>query len=133
MFKHVNDEHCGECDEVKFSWKVLKKHKKPLQRQIHEAVNISKKGQYENLNSKSEFNYQSVERLSLNKPKFSMTCKICGQLHRNKQEVENHEEKFHNRKLCSKCNYLSFGQRDLEEHDQNTHKNNSNINPIENS
>ena len=43
MFKHVNNEQGGQCNEANFTWKVLRKHVKPLQRQIHEAVNIDKK------------------------------------------------------------------------------------------
>ena len=60
MYKHSVSEHSGECDETDFSWKVLSKHRKTLHRQISEAVNISSKLPCENLNSKSEFNGQSV-------------------------------------------------------------------------
>ena len=121
MLKHVNTEHGGQCENIKFAWKVLRKHNKPLQRQLHEAVNISKKDPFKHLNSKSEFNSQSVERLTLNGSKFTINCKICGQLSRTRYEVQNHEDKFHNRKPCNNCNYISFGQRDLYEHKFNSH------------
>ena len=68
---------------VKFTGKVLKKHFKPLERQVNEAVNINKKADDENLNSKNEFNFQTVNRIKLDKnPK--LDCKVCGTLVRNK-------------------------------------------------
>ena len=53
MVKHVNKEHEGNKDSVEFTWKVLRKHMKPLERQVAKAVNISKKKDEENINSKS--------------------------------------------------------------------------------
>ena len=125
MFKHVKNEHSGKCDEVKFTWKVLQKHMKPLTRQLHEAVNIDKKKPVENLNSKNEFNGQSVTRIIINNQSFTFDCKICGQIFTSRLEFQQDKEKFHNRKSCESesCDYLSFGQRDLVEHNKILHKN----------
>ena len=53
MYKHVTKEHNGNVENVNFDWKVLSKHKKPLQRQLAEAINIDKKSPDVNLNSKN--------------------------------------------------------------------------------
>ena len=104
----------------------MRKHTKPLQRQIHEAVNINSKSKEENLNSKSEFNSQSIERLSLDTIQKIIDCKICGQLFTSSYEAQNHEELFHSRNKCTLCVYISFGLRDLSEHIKNNHSNNEN-------
>ena len=44
MFKHIEKEHAGNVESVAFSWKVTKKLKKPMQRQLYEAVKISRIG-----------------------------------------------------------------------------------------
>ena len=43
MVKHVNKEHEGNTDEAEFTWKVIKKHRKLIQRQLQEAVRIQNK------------------------------------------------------------------------------------------
>ena len=72
MWKHAEKEHKEDTENLKFSFKVIKKHSKPLQRQIDEAVNISSKKTAENLNSKKEFNHNSNTRLKLDQKKFNL-------------------------------------------------------------
>ena len=55
MVKHIEKEHKDDKNEAKFTWKVLRKHTKALQRQLHEAVSISNRNEKENLNSKHEY------------------------------------------------------------------------------
>ena len=43
MLKHINEEHDGIKGNVKCSWKVLRKHSKPLQRQLLEAIRMKRK------------------------------------------------------------------------------------------
>ena len=63
--------------DVKFTFKVLKKHKKPLQRQIHEAVNINRNNK-ESLNSLKEFIYYNPIRLTLEQMTLNpYDCKSC--------------------------------------------------------
>ena len=62
MLKHINEEHDGLKENVKFSWRVIRKHSKPLQRQLHEAIRIKNKKDKENLNTKFEFNGQRITR-----------------------------------------------------------------------
>ena len=124
MWKHVEKEHEENTEEVKFSFKVLKKHNKPLQRQIHEAVNISKKKPQENLNSKNEFNYNTNTRLNLEqKKRNAFNCKTCGAMFDTKNIVRQHEDKFHDHKICKVCDYQCFGQTGLNEHMKIKHKN----------
>ena len=66
---NINREHEGNNNEVKFSWQVIKKHNKPLQRQLHEAVKINNKKHEESLNSKNKFNGQRIRRIGLEKVK----------------------------------------------------------------
>ena len=53
------------------------KHRKPLRRQLHEAVNINNKSPDENLNSKSEFHSQRIKRINLEN---QFDCKTCGSM-----------------------------------------------------
>ena len=52
MKKHIDAEHGGNKDGIKFTWKVMMKNKKPLKRQLNEAVNINNRNKTESLNSK---------------------------------------------------------------------------------
>ena len=61
MNKHIINEHEGKEENAKFEWKITGKYDKPLPRQISEALAIDKKSTKENLNSKREFNGQSVK------------------------------------------------------------------------
>ena len=123
MIKHVNNDHEGKKENVQFIWKVLKKHRKPLERQISEAVNISKKKEDENLNSKSEFNHQTIKRISLDgKNKMKIHCKTCGSLFDHKEKMKEHIEMFHENQQCETCEYEAIGSKDLKYHAKVAHK-----------
>ena len=123
MLKHVNNEHNGEKDNVEFKWKVVRKHNKPLERQVSEAVNIDMKKEEENLNSKSEFNHQSLRRLCIDRKRESLfDCKTCGALFENIGDVNEHTKMFHAKYKCIQCDYSAIGDRDLKYHVQVTHK-----------
>ena len=79
MWKHIQKDHNGQTDNVNFSWKITKICKKPLQRQLCEAVKINNKKSEENLNTKYEYNGQRLRRLEVNK-ETHFDCKVCGQL-----------------------------------------------------
>ena len=123
MVKDVNKEHEGNKDSVEFTWKVLRKHMKPLERQVAEAVNISKKKDEENMNSKSEFNHQTVKRISLDKKKhMSFQCKICGIQSEQKEVLNSHMQMFHTKIQCVQCDYEAIGEKDLKYHAYVNHK-----------
>ena len=57
LLKHVLDKHEGETlEEVDFRMRVVKYHKSPFERQVHESVLIQASTKHHLLNSKSEFN-----------------------------------------------------------------------------
>ena len=116
MMKHITNEHDGKKDEVEFSWKVLRKHNKPLQRQLHEAVRIKNKHPEEILNSKSEFQSQRIRRIEIEN---SYDCKVCSSSHKSKNAVQEHYQNFHQRYNCDQCEYKSFGSSGLLEHIKN--------------
>ena len=116
MVKHINKEHEGNKAGVEFSWKVLRKHNKPLQRQLHEAVRIKNKTEEENLNSKAEYLGQRIKRVCLDKPEEKFNCNICGRKFLTGHEVVTHNDKFHKKVKCNKCEYISIGSYDMKEH-----------------
>ena len=119
MAKHIRNEHAGNKEGVEFVWKVLKKHNKPLQRQLHEAVRIQNKQPDENLNSKSEYLGQRIKRLCLEQAKFN--CNTCGREFNSIPQVKDHEDMFHKKMKCEKCDYNAFGSYNLNEHTQRIH------------
>ena len=65
MMKHHVTEHPEIQEPVDFSMKVIKAHRTPFTRQIHEAVLIQMNEKNGILNSKSEFNRCQLPRLSI--------------------------------------------------------------------
>ena len=124
MLKHIANEHEGKKENVEFSWKVLQKHNKPLQRQIHEAVRIKNKSSEENLNSKSEYHSQRIKRIEIDN---SYDCKICGSILQSKHAVKERHQKFHQRLDCeyADCEYKAFGMSGLIEHLKDRHNKNT--------
>ena len=116
MYKHVKKEH-GDVSNVKFRFKVERKFKKPLQRQLFEAKCIDKTPALENLNSKDEFNGQTLKTLEICTTR-RFHCKVCGQEAETLKILNEHEEQFHTRLPCDLCEYVSFGRKDLRQHKQ---------------
>ena len=121
MLKHIEKEHSEDVVNVKFSWRVIRKHSKPLQRQLHEAIRIQNKKEVENLNTKFEYNGQRINRISLSSNTAKLNCRTCGRECDQYEDLMNHNKKFHNRIKCNKCDYQAFGTSDLTEHTKNIH------------
>ena len=49
------------------------------------------------------------------------TCKSCGQTFDQKHQFYEHFRAVHKRYSCSRCDYTSFGDRDLNNHTKITH------------
>ena len=64
MFKHFCDEHSSEVTRPEFKMRVLKCHKTPLYRQVHEAILIAQNEPI-TLNAKNEYNRCLLPRLSV--------------------------------------------------------------------
>ena len=65
MFKHWATCHSDVLDPPVFSFKVLKCHKDPLTRMVHEALSIQ---EYASMNSKAEYNTYKIARIKVEKP-----------------------------------------------------------------
>ena len=92
----------------------FEKHKKALERQLTEAVNIKNKPEEQSLNSKSEFHNQRIKRVSLEND--IVQCSICGHKSRNNSENKDHVNKFHEKIKCDRCPYETFGKVSLKYH-----------------
>ena len=94
--------------------------KKPLRRQLYEAVKINRKKKDENLNTKHEYNGQRLRKLEVIQEN-SFDCKTCGQLFKTLQQRKIHTETFHQKTKCNECEYEAFGQNGHTEHMRSTH------------
>ena len=123
MYKHIEKEHDGDCSNVNFNWQVIGKFRKPLERQLSEAIDIKRKPLDENLNSKNEFYRQNLNRIILNNEDKPETCGYCSRKFEVWNDLQKHEQFFHTRYQCknAECGYLSFGERDLKHHYQTVH------------
>ena len=66
LLKHVLDKHEGETlDDVDFRMRVIKFHKSPFERQIHESVLIQASKPHYLLNFKMEYNWCQIPRLTI--------------------------------------------------------------------
>ena len=123
MRKYMQLEHPhASVENVKFSWKVIRSFKTPLERQITEAVYIANKEAHENLNSKSEFNGPPKRRLGLGNKSNYFQCNICSAKFQNEQELKKHHEMHHNKIACDQCDYNAIGTYDFKQHNQIMHK-----------
>ena len=62
MYKHIENDHSDEKDEVKFQMRVVGRFKSALSRQIDEGVRIQGKNTKYLLNSKAEFYGPAIKR-----------------------------------------------------------------------
>ena len=105
----------------------MEKIGKPLLRQIDEAVNINRKSKEENLNSKTEYFKQNIRRFAIDNNEDDQLCNYCGRLMATLTELAEHKKYIHIRFQCdcADCDYISFGERDLDFHRNSTHRVNS--------
>ena len=122
MLKHIKNEHENDGDNVNFKWKVTKVSRKPLERQITEAVKISRKSDIESLNSKSEFNHHSIKRITLANQGKVLNCDVCGKQFVDICEMEDHVNQFHDKVDCIECDKIFFGRKALQYHLKSEHK-----------
>ena len=123
MHKHVEKDDKDSDDKVTFSWKVIGQFRKPLARQLCEAVHIDNKCEDSNLNSKSEYFRQSTKRITISNEELKQQCDFCSKIMKTKNELQNHVKLFHTRMNCDQCDYLSFGEYDLKLHIKSVHPN----------
>ena len=103
MYKHIQNDHAGNMNNVSFSWKVIGAFQKPRSRQLFEAIMID-----------NEFFRHNIRKICMTEADFQ--CKFCARVFRTMNELEVHKKCIHTRFPCEKCNYLSFGEYDLKHH-----------------
>ena len=123
MHKHIIKEHGGNQQTVEFEWGISGKFAKPLYRQLKEAICIESQSITESLNSKNEFFHQDIRRVGLHKMDNKNQCNYCSKFCESESDLHQHEKYFHIRYKCQKCDYVSFGERDLKSHINNVHTN----------
>ena len=62
LFKHIQDEHKDEEDQVNFKMKITGRFKKPMIRQLDGAIRIQRRDPKTLLNSKKEFYGPAIQR-----------------------------------------------------------------------
>ena len=115
MYKHMTSEHKNNVQDVEFEFKVERKFRKPLQRQLFEAKCIEKTPATSSLNSKDEFNYQALRKLEIQASETPYHCNVCGKSFEVKNNMKNHEKKFHQVHPCDLCKCETFGSSGLKE------------------
>ena len=84
MWKHVRNDHEGNVDNVKFNFKVTGNFRRPIWRQIDEAYRIEQSRGNGNLNSRKEYNGQSLKRIVIENPD-KMECYLCDYVASNRE------------------------------------------------
>ena len=106
------EEHEGKKSE--FVWNVVKGFRKPLLRQLTEAVHIKHAGNDKVMNLKSEYFSNEINGIVLNKKE--MVCKHCSKKFDKLLDMRDHFKLVHEKLQCSKCEYVSFGRKDMGIH-----------------
>ena len=122
MNKHVIHEHEGNTDGVKFDWRIVGKFKKPLPRQLTEAIKIDNKTNDESLNTKTEYFQHTTKRLGIEGREDKEECAFCGRKFGRIKELQEHEKDFHTKNTCTICKKDFFGKKSLMYHIEDKHK-----------
>ena len=113
--KQIENEHADTRNKCEFEWKVINSFRKPMQRQLSEAVYIHNTDKNEVLNLKNEYFSNNIKGLELANSEEEITCNSCGRKFQ-RDQFEEHLTAVHRRYNCTKCDYISFGDRDMKNH-----------------
>ena len=119
MRKHQKNEHENEGEICDFEWNVIGQFKKPLRRQLCEAVLINNTKKSELLNTKCEYFSNRIGKVELVSERTH--CKSCGRMFTSQEELLEHMKAVHERFQCEQCSYISFGDRDMKQHTKVKH------------
>ena len=81
--------------------KLLGKFKKPLPRQLTEAIKIDNKTKYESLNTKTEYFQHTTKRLGIEGREDKEECAFCGRKFGRINDSLKHEQEFHTKHTCT--------------------------------
>ena len=116
MKKHLEDEHAEE--PCNFAWSVVNSFRKPMLRQITEAINIKNTSKSSLMNLKQEYFTNDVNGIVLNKKEHR--CKECGKCFDKLPDVKLHLKAMHENINCDQCSHISFGEKIFEiSHEKN--------------
>ena len=121
MRKHIREDHEDKCSKCDFSWKVIGSFKKPMLRQLSEAIHINNTEKKSLMNLKNEYFKNSIESMKIANQKEEIQCDQCGRHMIDKRSLMGHMKDFHERLQCKQCQYKAFGQKDLNGHIQYNH------------
>ena len=97
----------------------MAKFRKPMQRQLSEAINIENTKSNELLNLKNEYFKNSIKGVELSCKQ--CICKYCSRAFEDKNELMKHIEYIHKNYECQQCDYKAFGSCDYLNHVKQTH------------
>ena len=120
MRKHMEMKHEGNSQDCKFEWKIVGSFQRPIQRQLTEAVYIANTKKNAILNLENEYCSNTLKGVSLNK-KDCYECQECGRKFSMSNDLKNHFTNIHERLSCVKCDFISFGVKDLKNHVERNH------------
>ena len=119
MLQHVELEHKDlgnkQCD---FVWSVIRKFKKPMQRQLSEAISIDNTANDEIINLTNENFKTNIKGIEINKKQYIF--QFCSRVFDNWNELSKHIKSNHKQYKCQQCDYRVFGSGDINRH--NKHK-----------
>ena len=121
MLKHMQTDHDKDVKNVEFTWNVLGKFRKPMRRQLTEAIHIEKAGKNA-LNLKNEYFKVNMNTIKLSNKEEEFVCNKCSRTFEDVKSLLDHKRVTHDRVKCQKCNFISFGSKDLERHSSEKHK-----------
>ena len=78
MRKHIREDHEDKCSKCDFSWKVIGTFKKPMLRQLSEAIHINNTEKKSLMNLKNEYFKNSIESMKIANQKEEIQCDQCG-------------------------------------------------------
>ena len=120
MYKHMKNEHDNLTrQECEFRWTVVKKFKKPMQRQLSEAISIDSENSEHLLNLKNEYFKANIKGIDLCRKQF--ICTHCSRISENSTVLNEHIMQFHKQYDCEKCDYRAFGLDSLKRHREEKH------------
>ena len=113
----------NENSRCEFEWSLVNTFRKPMLRQLTEAVYIYNTKATESLNLKNEYFKNNIEGIQLSKDQI-YTCNKCGRNFETRSNLTEHFKDIHERLECvsGNCDYKSFGSKDHKNHMKLVHK-----------
>ena len=96
MLKHMQKDHNTDAKNVAFTWNVLGKFRKPMRRQLTEAIHIEKAGKNA-LNLKNEYFKVNMKPIKLSNKEEEYICNKYGRTFEDGKSLMDHKRGIHDR------------------------------------